>query len=53
MEWAGLEPDRDQGLEYLELGRLWQILLVLALFFWVALLFRGLRVRLLQDHQGT
>ena len=32
-----------QGLEYLDLGRFWQVLLVIGLFFWVAILYRGLR----------
>ncbi|MFZ5817344.1 MAG: nitric-oxide reductase large subunit [Bacillota bacterium] len=32
-----------QGWEYLELGRIWQILLVVGLGLWVAILYRGLR----------
>ena len=36
--WLG-----HQGWEYLELGRLWQILLAVGLTFWIALLFRGVR----------
>ena len=32
-----------QGWEYLDLGRVWQALLTLSLFFWAYLLFRGLR----------
>ncbi|XAS75648.1 cbb3-type cytochrome c oxidase subunit I [Dermatophilaceae bacterium Sec6.4] len=32
-----------QGWEYLDLGRVWQVLLTLALFFWAFMLFRGLR----------
>jgi hypothetical protein len=36
----------NQGFEYLDLGRFWQILLILGLFFWAILLFRGLRGRL-------
>ena len=35
-----------QGFEYLDLGRFWQVLLSVGLFFWVAILFRGLRARL-------
>jgi nitric oxide reductase subunit B len=35
--WLG-----HQGWEYLDLGRLWQILLVVGLFLWVFILFRGL-----------
>jgi nitric oxide reductase subunit B len=37
-EWFG-----SQGFEYLDLGRFWQILLDYRLFFWVAIIFRGLR----------
>lgn len=36
--WIG-----HQGWEYLDLGRIWQILLIVGLFFWVAILLRGLR----------
>ena len=42
-----------QGFEYLDLGRLWQILLVVGLFFWVLILFRGLRGRLRTEHVGN
>ena len=30
-----------QGFEYLDLGRFWQVLLVIGLFFWAAIIFRG------------
>src|SRR5689334_3894 len=40
----------DQGFEYLDLGRLWQVLLVIGLFFWVAILYRGLKGRLSKEH---
>ena len=43
----------DQGFEYLDLGRLWQVLLVIGLFFWVFILWRGLRGRLSQEHVGN
>jgi nitric oxide reductase subunit B len=46
--WFGM-----QGFEYLDLGRFWQILLTIGLFFWVILLFRGLRGRLAGDHLGN
>ncbi len=39
--WLG-----NQGWEYLDLGRLWQVLLVGGLTIWVVILFRGLRRRL-------
>ncbi len=43
----------NQGFEYLDLGRFWQILLTLGLFFWVTILFRGLRGRLQSEHMGN
>lgn len=43
----------DQGFEYLDLGRLWQVLLVIGLFFWVFILWRGLRGRLSKEHVGN
>lgn len=46
--WIG-----NQGFEYLELGRLWQVLLVLGLFGWVLILYRTLRPRLRTDHLGN
>jgi nitric oxide reductase subunit B len=46
--WIG-----HQGWEYLDLGRLWQILLIVGLFLWVAILFRGLRARLKNEHHGN
>jgi len=43
----------DQGFEYLDLGRFWQILLTIGLLFWVIILFRGLRGRLSTEHLGN
>lgn len=43
----------DQGFEYLDLGRLWQALLIVGLFFWVAILYRGLRGRLRSESVGN
>jgi nitric oxide reductase subunit B len=43
----------NQGFEYLDLGRFWQILLTVGLFFWVAMLFLGLRGRLRTEHKGN
>jgi len=43
----------DQGFEYLDLGRFWQVLLSLGLLAWVAILWRGLRQRLANDHMGN
>jgi len=44
-QWFG-----DQGFEYLDLGRFWQVLLIVGLFFWTVILFRGLRGRLGAEH---
>ena len=43
----------NQGFEYLDLGRFWQILLTVGLFFWVVILFRGLRNRLKTEQVGN
>ena len=42
-----------QGFEYLDLGRFWQILLTIGLFFWVVILFRGLRGKLRTEYVGN
>ncbi len=42
-----------QGWEYLDLGRLWQILLTVGMVIWVAILVRGLRGRLSGEHIGN
>ena len=47
-QWFG-----NQGFEYLDLGRFWQVLLTVGLFFWVIILFRGLRTRLAVEHKGN
>jgi nitric oxide reductase subunit B len=46
--WIGM-----QGWEYLDLGRFWQILLVVGLAIWVAILARGLARRLPGEHPGN
>jgi len=43
----------NQGFEYLDLGRFWQVLLTVGLLFWAAILFRGMRGRLGADHPGN
>jgi nitric oxide reductase subunit B len=43
----------NQGFEYLDLGRFWQVLLTVGLLFWAVILFRGLRARLQSDHMGN
>ena len=44
-QWFG-----GQGFEYLDLGRFWQALLTVGFFFWVVIIFRGLRGRLRTEH---
>jgi nitric oxide reductase subunit B len=46
--WFGL-----QGFEYLDLARLWQILLSVGLIAWVFMLWRVLRRRLASEHPGN
>jgi nitric oxide reductase subunit B len=46
--WFGL-----QGFEYLDLARLWQVLLSIGLFVWVFMLWRVLRTRLRSEHPGN
>jgi len=43
----------NQGFAYLDLGRLWQVLLIAGLFLWTAILYRGLRGRLRTEHAGN
>jgi nitric oxide reductase subunit B len=43
----------NQGFEYLDLGRFWQVLLSVGLIAWVIILFRGLRGRLRHEHIGN
>ena len=60
-EFAGIEGKirsgwawfGNQGFEYLDLGRFWQVLLTVGLFFWVTILFRGLRRKLRTQHMGN
>jgi len=60
-EWAGIfgwdTPlwawFGDQGFEYLDLGRFWQVLLTLGLFVWVGMIYRGIRGRLRREHLGN
>ncbi|HMT06186.1 MAG TPA: cbb3-type cytochrome c oxidase subunit I [Solirubrobacterales bacterium] len=46
--WFGL-----QGFEYLDLARIWQILLIVGLVVWVYMLFRVMRSRLRKEHPGN
>ena len=42
-----------QGWEYLDLGRLWQVLLVTGLVVWCVILYRGLRAKLRTESRGN
>ncbi|GAB7025214.1 nitric-oxide reductase large subunit [Geotalea toluenoxydans] len=46
--WIG-----SQGWEYLDLGRLWQMLLTLGMFLWLVILVRGLKDTLQEEHPGN
>lgn len=46
--WFGL-----QGFEYLDLARLWQVLLVVGLVVWAWMLLRVMRTRLRKEHPGN
>jgi nitric oxide reductase subunit B len=42
-----------QGFEYLDLGRFWQVLLIIGLAAWAVIVYRGLRNRLSSDRAGN
>ncbi len=42
-----------QGWEFLDLGRLWQVLLVVGLVLWCLILFRGLRTKFKTESRGN
>jgi len=46
--WVG-----SQGWEYLDLGRLWQILLTFGMIIWLVILIRGMQERLKGEHPGN
>ena len=45
VDWAKGSIFFDQQWEYLDLPRFWQILLVVGLFLWMAIIFRAIRAR--------
>ncbi|MDO5734960.1 MAG: cbb3-type cytochrome c oxidase subunit I [Propionibacteriaceae bacterium] len=53
VEWAKGSIFFDQQWEYLDLPRFWQGLLVIGLFMWVAILYRGMRARLKTESRGN
>jgi nitric oxide reductase subunit B len=46
VDWAKDSPIFDQQWEYLDLPRVWQILLSAGLFIWIIIIYRGIRSRL-------
>ena len=51
VEWAEGSPFWDQQWEYLDLPRVWQGMLVVGLFLWIAIIYRGIRARLKTEHR--
>lgn len=49
-DWAKGSIFFDQQWEYLDLPRFWQILLVIGLFLWIAIIYRAIRARLKTEH---
>jgi nitric oxide reductase subunit B len=43
----------NQGLEYVDLGRFWQILLIVGLVLWLFIIIRGLRRRMKTESRGN
>ncbi|MEO9220683.1 MAG: cbb3-type cytochrome c oxidase subunit I, partial [Mycobacteriaceae bacterium] len=53
VSWVQGSSFLGQQWEYLDLPRLWQILLVIGLFLWLVILYRGLRGRLSTESKGN
>ncbi|MDI6912072.1 cbb3-type cytochrome c oxidase subunit I [Nocardioides sp.] len=49
-DWAKGSIFFDQQWEYLDLPRFWQLLLVVGLFLWIAIIYRAIRSRLKTEH---
>jgi nitric oxide reductase subunit B len=52
-EWFSDSNFGLQGFEYLDLGRFWQVLLIIGLCLWMVILFRGLRGRMKRERIGN
>ena len=50
VDWAKGSIFFDQQWEYLDLPRFWQLLLVIGLFLWIAIIYRAIRSRLKTEH---
>jgi nitric oxide reductase subunit B len=53
VDWAKDSPLFSQQWEYLDLPRVWQILLIIGLFFWIVIIYRGIRARLAGESKGN
>ena len=53
VEWAEGSPLWDQQWEYLDLPKIWQGVLVIGLFLWIAIIYRGIRARLKTEHRAN
>ena len=51
VEAAEGSPFWDQQWEYLDLPRVWQTMLVVGLFLWITIIYRGIRARLKTEHR--
>lgn len=51
VEAAEGSPFWDQQWEYLDLPRVWQGMLVVGLFLWITIIYRGIRARLKTEHR--
>lgn len=53
VEWAEGSPLWDQQWEYLDLPRVWQALLTIGMFLWIAIIYRAIRSRLKTEHRAN
>jgi nitric oxide reductase subunit B len=53
VSWAKNSPVFGQQWEYLDLPRLWQILLIVGMTLWIVIVFRGIRSRLQRESKGN
>jgi nitric oxide reductase subunit B len=53
VDWAEGSPLWDQQWEYLDLPRVWQVLLTVGMFLWIAIIYRGIRSRLKTEHRAN
>ncbi|WP_407343978.1 nitric-oxide reductase large subunit [Pengzhenrongella phosphoraccumulans] len=53
VEWAKGSPLWDQQWEYLDLPKVWQGLLTVGMFLWIAIIYRGIRARLKTENRAN